>query len=354
MELKQALDRIVRMKEADVGPTEENVKQKIVVPLLELLGHSREDLEFEYRAATGGKIDIYIKQVPFDCKVIIDTKNYKEDLNDHVEQIKTYTFAENALLAVLANGTEIRIYGQLKGVAFERSLLYAINRHDLTKERTWETVVALLGRASLENRDVFTKLNDREREIKEAMSSEQALTEECNRKIEGIESDIETKEEEIDCLKKEERRLEEDLHATISRVWDALGLPVSQPVSPGPYSGGESTDRLVTEGPGKAGRVSFAELVDSNLLKDGEKVYLFYGARIPGEEARIVASQNKLKYEGDGRVYTTSKLGAILLRKHKRISSGYPVQGPKYWQTESGKVLDELNEQVRMQRGDRG
>ncbi len=85
MEIKQGIERIAKLRQSDIGSTEENVKQKVIVPLLELLGHKREDLEFEYRTRRGGKIDIFIKNVPLQCKVIIDTKNYNENLNDYVE-----------------------------------------------------------------------------------------------------------------------------------------------------------------------------------------------------------------------------------------------------------------------------
>lgn len=88
MEIKQAIERIAKLRESDIEPTEENVKQKVIVPLLELLGHKKEKLEFEYRTRRGGKIDIFIKNVPPDCKVIIDTKNYNENLNAYIEQIK--------------------------------------------------------------------------------------------------------------------------------------------------------------------------------------------------------------------------------------------------------------------------
>ena len=80
VEMNQAVERICKLRERDIGSTEENVKQKVIVPLLESLGHRREDLEFEYRTRTGGKIDILIQNVPADCKIIIDTKNYHEDL----------------------------------------------------------------------------------------------------------------------------------------------------------------------------------------------------------------------------------------------------------------------------------
>ena len=64
MDTKQIIEKIARFKENEIGPTEENVKQKIIVPILELLGHKREDLEFEYRTKSGGKMDIFIKNVP--------------------------------------------------------------------------------------------------------------------------------------------------------------------------------------------------------------------------------------------------------------------------------------------------
>jgi hypothetical protein len=162
METKQSVERISKLTEKDIGPTEENVKQKIIVPLLELLGHKRENLEFEYRSRSGGKIDIYIKNVPSDCKVIIDTKNYNENLNDHLEQIKNYTFDENALLTVIANGTEIRIYSPLRGVAFERSLLYSIKRQELSKDSIWNILSDLLHNDNLRNRNVFRKIEERE------------------------------------------------------------------------------------------------------------------------------------------------------------------------------------------------
>ncbi|GAI81858.1 unnamed protein product, partial [marine sediment metagenome] len=130
-----------------------------------------------------------------DCKVIIDTKNYNENLNDHIEQIKEYTFDEAALLTIIANGLEIRIYSPLRGVAFERSLLYCVRRQDLGKESVWKILTDLLHNESLQNRNVLKKINEREREIKDAMANEERLNQECDRKIESIDSEIEIKEE---------------------------------------------------------------------------------------------------------------------------------------------------------------
>jgi len=343
MEVRE-VQRIAKLRQSDIGSTEENVKQKVIVPLLELLGHKREDLEFEYRTRRGGKIDIFIKNVPPDCKIIIDTKNYNENLNDYVEQIKEYTFDEAALLAVIANGTEIRIYSPLRGVAFERSLLYSLKRQDLGEESAWKIFSDLLHNDNLQNRNVHKKLDEREREIKDAMRNEECLKQEYDSKIEGIDSDIETKEEEIEQLKTEGENLGKEAKAKVSEIWDALGLPLTLP------------NRVTSVGPstgGKARKVPLQELVDDGLVRNGQILYFFHGRVFKDEQAEIVANQNKLKYRADGKIYATSELAKVLLMKHEFMRGEYEVRGPKFWKTESGELLNDLNDQVRAKHRDR-
>lgn len=74
MDIKSGLERLSKLTYQKIGTSEENVKQKIAVPLLELLGHNINDLDFEY-GSQGKRIDIFIKGLPQDCKVVIDTKN---------------------------------------------------------------------------------------------------------------------------------------------------------------------------------------------------------------------------------------------------------------------------------------
>jgi len=352
MEINQSVERIAKLTEKDCGPTEENVKQKIIVPILELLGHKRENLEFEYRTRSGGKIDIYIKNVPSDCKVIIDTKNYNENLNDYLEQIKNYTFDENALLTVIANGTEIRIYSPLRGVAFERSLLYSIKRQDLRKESVWNILSGLLHNDNLRNRSVFKKIEERERQIKNAMVNEERLEEEYENKIEEIDGYIETKEEEIEQLKTERDALEKEAKAKVSDIWNALGLPLDLFRIPIPLSR-IKTDASNKEFIGKARKVKLQELLDEGLIEDGQTLFLFRNnRRINEEQVQIVASLDKVKYKKDGKLYTTSDLALKLFKEHKLIGSDRTsVRGPLFWQTEDGKTLNDLNEQVRQKRG---
>ncbi len=344
MEMKEAIERIAKLRQSDIGPTEENVKQKVIVPILELLGHRREDLEFEYRIQTGGRIDIYIKNVPSDCKVIIDTKNYNENLNDYIEQIKNYTFDENALLAVIANGTEIRIYSPLRGVAFERSLLYSIKRQDLSEESIWTILSSLLHNDNLQNRGVLKKIEERERQIKDAIANEERLKQEYDSKIEGIDSDIETKEEEIEQLKIERENLAKEAEAKVSEIWGVLGLPLNLSKIPTTTPRGKTTSYA-----GKARKVALHELVNAGLVRNGQILYFFHGTVFKDEQAEIVSSQNKLKYKGDGKLYSISELAKNIDIKLGLKHDEHGVAGPSYWQTEDGRLLHHLNEIVRQQ-----
>jgi predicted type IV restriction endonuclease len=354
MESEQAIERISRLQKGEIGPTEENVKQKIIVPLLELLGHKRESLEFEYRTRRGGKMDIFIKNVPSDCKVIIDTKNYSENLNDHIEQIKEYAFDEAALLKLIANGNEIRIYSPLRGISFEKSLLYSIHRKDLTKESVWNTISELLHNDNLLNRNVFRKISEREREIREAMISEERFNKELESKTEAIDSDIEKKEEEIDQLTKEKERLIKNIENRISQIWGSIGLPIDLYRVPLPTLQTRTTDRVKVDfGARKAGRVTLQELVNHGLLKNRQTLYFYHTRTFEDERAEVVAPPNQVIYKLDGRNYSVSKLAEKLLKKHAFKHDDHGVAGPRYWVTKDGILLNSLNEQIRKKRGDR-
>jgi hypothetical protein len=171
-------------------------------------------------------MDIFIKNVPSDCKVIIDAKNYNEDLNDHIEQIKEYTFDEAALLTVIANGSEIRIYSPLRGVAFEKSLLHSFKRQDLDKESVWNVFSALLHYDRLATRKVLETILDREREIRETMVKEEHFRKELDDRISVIDGGIEIKEEEIEQLKSEKENLQKEAEVKISEIWNEIGLPL--------------------------------------------------------------------------------------------------------------------------------
>lgn len=333
---------------------EENVKFKIIIPILELLGHKKESLDLEYGTREGKEIDIFIKGLPRDCKCLIDTKNYTEDLGDHIEQIKKYTFSEAALIAVIANGTEIRIYSPLRGVEFERSLIYSIKRENIIEDSTWQILTDLLGCENLQNKNIIKAIETREREIKNSISEEEKINEEYTDKIEGIDADIEMKEDEIEQLKKDREVLAKEMEKKKSEIWNSIDLPlelfrIPQPATY-PRTAPEGTNPDYTM---KARRVTFQELADAESIKDGQTLY-FYNTRLFKDEiAQIIISSNKLKYKNNGKIYSTSELAKILLVKHGFKHDEYGVAGPKYWKTEDGRLLNDINELLRRQRGDR-
>ena len=57
--------------------------------------------------------------------------------------------------------------------------------------------------------------------------------------------------------------------------------------------------------------------------------------------------------EQDGATYSISDLAKILLKKLGFKSDDYGVAGPIHWKTKDGKLLHDLNEKIRGQRGDR-
>jgi hypothetical protein len=78
-------------------------------------------------------------------------------------------------------------------------------------------------------------------------------------------------------------------------------------------------------------------------------LYLCYVNQLSKEEqAQIVANGNNLRYKRDGKTYSKSELARILLKKHGVIRTD-SVRGPLYWKTENGKLLNNLEEQIRRQ-----
>lgn len=103
----------------------------------------------------------------------------------------------------------------------------------------------------------------------------------------------------------------------------------------------------------KVGIVTFEELVQAGLLNDGQVLYFFHNKPFKGERAQVMASFNKLKYEVDGRMYSKSELAQNILIKYGFPKQKHGVQGPKFWRTEDNKMLVDLEEKIRSQRGER-
>lgn len=107
------------------------------------------------------------------------------------------------------------------------------------------------------------------------------------------------------------------------------------------------------EGKAKARKVTLQELTKTGLVKNGQILCFYHTRLFNDEQAQIITSSNELKYKADGKLYSVSELAKNLLMKHGFKHDEHGVAGPKYWKTEDGKLLDDLNEQIRSRRGDR-
>ena len=139
--IKRCIEKILSLRVKK--DSEENIKIKMVVPLLQCLGHDLVHLEFEY----GSKpIDIFIKNLPLDNRVFIETKGYGKKPTEYIlKQIRSYAREVGALLSILINESAIRFYVN----EFTRIPIYEINWENLLDERNLKVLISLLSRDCL-------------------------------------------------------------------------------------------------------------------------------------------------------------------------------------------------------------
>ena len=106
-------------------------------------------------------------------------------------------------------------------------------------------------------------------------------------------------------------------------------------------------NELEEKKPSKASKVSFEELVKAGLVAERQTLYFYHTRLFGDEQGQIIASSDKLKYVGDGELYSTSLLAKKLLIKHGFKHDEYGVRGPVYWKTSDGELLHEINERYR-------
>jgi hypothetical protein len=138
----RSLKEIASWKKKEIGYTEENVKIKVVVPLLIGLGHRITQLDFEHHG-----IDIFLKDLPPECQVIVETKSLGQDFEIHLPQLRKYAEQTNALFAVISNGEQIRVYALPYDVP-----ICSIQRKELAEPTKYELLQKFLLRKNLTRR----------------------------------------------------------------------------------------------------------------------------------------------------------------------------------------------------------
>jgi len=123
----------------DIGFLEEDVKIKVVVPILQCLGYRLADLSFEYSG-----MDIFVKGLPKGCGLIVEVKKLGENLGKHLVQLKRYIEQVEALLGIITNGDEFWIF-----TCSVEAPLCKIRRKDLVMKENIETLQHLLSKQVL-------------------------------------------------------------------------------------------------------------------------------------------------------------------------------------------------------------
>ncbi len=337
-DLKEKLKQIAELTRNDVGRSEENVKQKIVVPLLECLGHNRNQLDFEY-GSSGKRIDIFIKDIPKDCKVIIDTKNYDEDLGNHLEQIGLYAFQERAKLALIINGEEIRIYCPFfkEADSFKDTLLYSIKRIELTKDSVADILYNMLSKDTLKNRKVKDFIEKREHEIIDVKSRIDKIKEsyekkkmELSYKKEDFDKKLDEIQDSIKSLQEQISKIESEMNNEANQILKSANLPENNNEEVIVFRKNinkESSDRMEAE---------VQDFVNNKSVKAGQRIYRNYKGKV--FEAEFL-SDGKIKFLKDGKICDSPSMAANYITNNS-------VNGWIWWKykDEYGHehILDEL------------
>lgn len=103
---------------AQIGKTrcknEDQTKQFLIIPFMDLLGYSYMDLIPEYDADFDGKkgkrVDYAIKLGKREPEIIIECKSFGKNLDKHTTQLKEYfTNTSNSKIGILTNGIELEL-----------------------------------------------------------------------------------------------------------------------------------------------------------------------------------------------------------------------------------------------------
>ncbi|MGH8015431.1 MAG: type I restriction endonuclease, partial [Candidatus Zixiibacteriota bacterium] len=138
------IDKYVRRRGERV---EENVKIKIVIPLLERLGYNiQKDMDFEHHVRnTRVDIALLFNRKP---SLLVETKDLDADLDHHINQALNYAYGKGINWVVLTNGLEIRLYKSfIEGVPPEDRKIYFTSLKDLPS--TFSSLYSRISKSAL-------------------------------------------------------------------------------------------------------------------------------------------------------------------------------------------------------------
>jgi len=329
---------------------EASIKLAVILPILQILGwkiFNTDEVKPEFTIESR-RVD-YCLRLNDSNKVFVEVKGAGASLESHEEQLLDYAFRQGIKLAVLTSGVTWSVYLPMKDVDWKARKFYTIDIIQQESKDAAQKFIDLLSKENIQSGDFLQNAESiykgRLRKVKIEDTLPQAwikIVEEPDPIL--VDLLVETTEKlcgfkpEVDDVKK------------FLETHQSQTLTPEKPVFP---KDEKKLDIRRKRGE-KARRVSLQELVDAGLIRDGQTLFFYHtGQTFKDEKVTVLASRNKVKYERDGEIYSLSELAKILLQKHCGKRDDHQVAGPRYWQTYDGRLLNDLNEQIRRHRGDR-
>ena len=162
MSIEECLKKISEIRKDDISGSEENVRQKVIIPFFACFGHIHQtDIE---HTTNRGSVDVFLKGLPDNSSVIVEVKPIHKKIEaNEISQLKGYVEDTNALLAIISNGDNFQIYSPYwRGKAFEKTLIFNFNRGDLQDDTLVKELDKILCRKNLKNGRAHKLLFERE------------------------------------------------------------------------------------------------------------------------------------------------------------------------------------------------
>ena len=162
------------------GKCEENVKIKIVIPLLELLGYNpQQDMDFEHHVQNKrADIALLFNNKP---KLLVEVKDLDEILDNHVNQGLNYAYNKGVEWVILTNGLEIRVYKSfIPYIPSEDRLIFTTTLSNLPQ--SFNALFELVGKEHLQE---GKKLNEKAESVRENITTKILIEDlaECRKRL---------------------------------------------------------------------------------------------------------------------------------------------------------------------------
>jgi hypothetical protein len=353
--LEEFIENFKKNPKKDLDET--STKQALVLPIFQYLGwdiFNIEEVKPEY-GVENKRVDFSLRIEKSD-KVFVEAKNTTESLENHEEQLLDYAFRQGVELAVLTNGITWSFYLPTQKGDWKARKFYTI---DILQQETKEAKTKfseLLSKNNILSGKALQIADEIYRGRQKRIRIEETMPEAWNKIIsepdEVLVDLIAETTEKLCGYKPEHKSVKEFLSSQKENVIHAETKQGDEDFIKTVKSARVYRTNKTTQSQMQKGRKVFlSELAEAGLIRDGQTLYFFHTQLFKEEQAKIVLSSNALRYLHDNKIYSISKLAAILLKKHGFKHDNHGVAGPLYWKTYDGKLLDDLNKTIREKEG---